>query len=285
MRYLLFWLWGLFLAPLGLLAQTDNALLSPRAVGLGRVSVILADEGAIWSNPAGLTVLEQATITGTYENRFGFSAFQTFALGGVLPFAWPGAAGLSLSRFGDALYNELKIGLGYAHQIDLVSLGFKINYVQVAQQDLDSKGSFAFELGGLVNITPCFVFAAHIYNFNQGQLRAESTENEALPVVMRAGVGYQFSDNLLLGAEVEKDLDFPASVRVGLEYRIAKPFWVRTGIRTAPFDVHGGLGLRHKRWLFDGAISTQSNLGITFQFSLGYRWGQLQKRPKKNANE
>ncbi len=263
-------------------AQTDNALVGARAAGMGNASVVLADSWAILNNPAGMTGVQQGTAFATYENRFGFTPFQTLSVGAVLPLnIKDAAAGLSISRFGDELYNELKIGIGYAQKIDLVSLGLKINYLQVYLQDLGSRGSFVFELGGLVHLSPEISFGAHIYNFSQSSFTSEFAEDEPVPVIMRAGMSYTPSDVLLMTLEVEKDIDYPASIRAGLEYQIIKGIYGRTGIRTAPFDLHFGGGLRVKKWLLDLALTTQNNLGLSYTFSLGYHLGKISNPQKK----
>lgn len=263
-------------------AQADNALVGARATGMGNASVTMTDAWSILNNIAGMTGMEQTTAFATYENRFGFAPFQTLGIGAVAPLSSTGGVvGASISRFGDELYNELKIGIGYAHKIDMVSLGLKINYLQVYLQDLGSRGSFVFELGGLVDLSPEISFGASIYNFSQSSFTSEFAEDEPVPVIMKAGLSYTPSEVLLMILEVEKDIDYPASIRAGLEYQIIKGIYGRTGIRTAPFDLHFGGGISVKKWIIDLALTTQNNLGTSYTFSLGYQLGKKSSIQKK----
>ncbi len=262
-------------------AQTSNTLLGGRSAGMANIGVVLADEWAIFNNVAGLAQQKQLSVLAAYENRFNFAPFQTFGVGAVAPILENrSVAGVTISRFGDELYNELKISAGAAYQLDMVSIGLKINYLQVSLQDLGSRGSFAFELGGLVTLTEQISFGAHIYNLNQAKFRSEFAEDELVPVVVKAGLSYAPTKVILMSLEVEKDIDYPASFKAGLEYQIAKGIFGRTGVRTAPFDLHFGGGIRQKRWIFDAALSTQGALGLSYALSLGYQIGK--EKSQKN---
>lgn len=263
-------------------AQTSNTLLGGRSSGMANVGVVLADEWAIFNNIAGLTQQKQLAVLAAYENRFNFAPFQTFGVGAVIPILEnKSAGGFTISRFGDALYNELKISAGAAYQLDMVSIGLKINYLQVALEDLGSRASVAFELGGLVALTEQISFGAHIYNFNRARFRSEFAEDELVPVVVKAGLSYAPTEVVLLSLEVEKDIDFPASFKAGIEYQIIKGIFGRTGVRTAPFDLHFGGGIRQKKWIFDAALSTQGALGLSYGLSLAYLIGQEKSQRNK----
>ncbi len=264
-----------FLDLASLKAQTSNTLLGGRSAGMANIGVVLADEWAIFNNIAGLTQQRQTAVLAAYENRFNFAPFQTFGVGAIVPILEnKSAGGFTISRFGDELYNELKISAGAAYQLDMASIGLKINYLQVALQDLGSRGSFAFELGGLVTLTEQIRFGAHIYNFNRAKFRSEFAEDELVPVVVKAGLSYAPTEVVLLSLEVEKDIDYPASFKAGVEYQITNGIFGRTGIRTAPFDLHFGGGIRQKKWIFDAAFSTQGALGLSYGLSLAYLIGK-----------
>lgn len=254
-------------------AQLENPGLGGRAKGIGNASVTLRDHWALFNNIGGLAKVRKITGQIAYDNRFGITNFQTFALGIVMPIK-VGVAGLSVSRFGDNLYNEQKLGLGYSHQIKNVSLGAKINYVQISIQDLGSKGTFAFEFGGIARLSKEVVFGAHIYNFNQGTLNTSFGDSEKIPVIMKAGLSYAPIKALMLNIETEKDIDLPATFKAGLEYEIIPKIFIRTGIQTKPFINFFGVGFAPKWFHLNYALTTNDALGMSHHLSFTYQLGK-----------
>ena len=262
--------WGLSFQ---LLAQIEQYPLGARATAMASASLTLEDQWAFYNNIAGLAGLEESSLFFAYENRFGFSAFQTFGLGGVVPVKW-GVAGVGVSRFGDELYNELKIGLAFSKKIDLVSLGLKVNYLQVAIKDLNSTGAVVLEFGGLVQVTKQIFLAGYIYNLNQAKFETVFEQDEQIPTILKAGLGYQPIDPVMLTIEIAKDVDLPASFNAGIEYQVVTNVNLRTGIQTEPFRNHFGLGFSPKNLQFDYALSTGNDLGLSHHISLAYRFGK-----------
>lgn len=269
-KLLFFYSLGIFLS-LHTYAQIENTPLGGRALGLANASVTLQDPWALWNNVAGIANLEEKHVFIAYDNRFGIGPFQTFGFGAVLPSKY-GSLGLSISRFGDNLYNEPKIGLGYAYEIDRVSLGLKVNYVQSNTEGLNSAGAIIIEFGGIVELTDQLTFAAHGYNLNQAELQAEFEEDERLPTILKAGIAYKPIEELFLSIETEKDIDFPATFKAGVEYRIIENLFLRTGIQAEPFNNHFGIGFSPKKFIFDYALTTRDELGISHHISIGFRW-------------
>lgn len=256
-------------------AQINPEPVGARSWGIGNASVTITDQWSIFNNVAGMTDVEQIAVFAAYENRFGLTEFQTFNLGGVVPLSgkW-GTIGVSFSRFGDEIYNEQKIGLGYAHRIANVSLGVKVNYVQASIQELGSGGNIAFEFGGIAEVIPkALFFGAHIYNFNQSEISAEF-ENEKIPVVMKAGLSYHPLENLMLNVEIEKDVEQDAIFKAGLEYEIIQNLHLRTGINPRIETSYFGLGFSPRFLEFDYALAWAGDLGLMHHISLSYLIGK-----------
>jgi hypothetical protein len=254
-------------------AQLENTAMGGRAKGIANASVAVRDHWAIFNNVGGLAGVKSYTGQIAYNNRFGIANFQTFALGLTAPIK-VGVAGLSVSRFGDNVYSEQRIGLGYGHQIKNVSLGAKVNYVQVSIQDLGSKGTLVFEFGGVAQLSKEVMFGAHIYNFNQGVFNTALGEEEKLPVIMKAGISYRPLKVLMINAETEKSIDLPAMLKVGLEYEIVSKIYVRTGIQTQPNTNYFGIGFQPKQFHLNYALTTNNLLGVSHHLSFTYQLGK-----------
>lgn len=254
-------------------AQLENPAMGARAYGMANASVTLKDQWSVFNNIGGMAGVKNISGQIAYHNRFGIANFQTFALGVVAPVK-VGVVGLSVSRFGDNLYSEQRLGLGYSHQIKNVSLGAKINYVQVRIQDLGSQGAFAFEFGGVARISKEITFGAHIYNFNQGRLKTSFGDAEKVPVIMKAGLSYQPVKALLVNIETEKDIDLPATFKAGVEYELVKNIFLRTGIQTEPFNNFFGIGFTPRWFQLNYALSTNDALGVSHHLSFTYQLGK-----------
>lgn len=248
--------------------QVENVVLGAKANAMGNIASLHTDEWALFNNIGALAQNENLSVFGTYHLPFGIADFQTFALGAVAPLKFGGVAGLNITRFGDDLYNEMLVGLGYSHKIQQVSLGIKANYAQIAFQDLGSIGTVVLEFGGLAEITPKISFGAHIYNLNGAKFSSDFSEDEEIPTIMRAGLRYQAIEPLNLVFETEKNINFPASFKVGVDYNAFKNIYFRTGVETEPFISHFGAGFYHKKIRIDYALASESTLGLSHQFSM-----------------
>jgi hypothetical protein len=276
----------LLAASFPLFAQNDNTPMGARAVGMGNTAVTNRDAWALFNNLAGLSEMEDLEVHFGYQLRYGITEFNTYALTAVSPLSFGGVAGVSVYRFGDEFYSEQRIGLGYSHKISFTSVGVKLNYVQVAVDDQigitqGARRAFTFEIGGLATLTDKLSFGMHAYNFNQGRLRSEYIEDR-LPVILKAGLAYRPIKTLIINVETEKDIDYPASLKAGLEYEIVKKVFLRTGISTRPFDNHFGIGFFPKKFSFEYALSTNTRLGFSHHLTLGYRFEKA--RPTRKSS-
>jgi hypothetical protein len=256
--------------PYELFAQAD-APMSARAAALGNASVTLPDLWALHHNVAGIANLSQPEAGVYVENRFGIRAFTTVALQAVYPTAKYGSYGLSMSRFGDELYNQQSIGLGVAHKLGQFSLGGKIDIWQVAVEGYGSRKAVAISVGGQGEIIPGLYFGAHAYNLNQAKLAA--FEDERLATVLRAGLSYKPHQKLLLAAETEKNIEHDADFKAGVEYQLLKEkLALRSGFSTLTNKATFGVGFQARQLQVDYAFGSTTLLGLSHHLSLSYKF-------------
>lgn len=259
---------------------------------MGGVSTAMADEWAVFNNIGALSANEDLVPKAmfSFENRFGLKEFNSYHLGLLTPFNFGGVGGLTFSRFGDKFYNETQIGLGYSHQISLVSVGAKVNYFQIAVDDQigitqGARGRLLIELGGRANLSKKWSVGVYGYNFTQSKLRVLDGGEDRIPVILKAGVGYQPYNKLFLSVETEKNLDYPATIRAGVNYQVHQHFFVRTGISTKPFNSSFGIGFQPKNFSLDYALSNSSVLGWTNQISIRYAFKKIKAKQEKISDE
>lgn len=248
-------------------SQNGNFSSGARSAALGEASVTIHDPYAMFNNISGIAREENFTGSLSFENRFGISSFNTVAAGIIFPKNW-GNTTLNFFKFGDDLYSEQKIGLGYAHNISMVSLGAQINYVQYFIEGYGSKGAIVLELGGIAEIIPELIFGAHIYNVTQSQLSA--SDDEHIATTLKAGLSYRPLKKLMINIESEKEVTSKARFKLGIEYEIINHLYLRSGF--SPGSGHGyhGIGFQAGRFVIDYALSNNFQLGFSHQASLSY---------------
>jgi hypothetical protein len=262
-------------------AQIEPAPMGARSLGMANAHVTLQDGWALYNNVAGIASLKNVEVFGGYENRFNVSEFQTFGLGLVAPM-FKGVAGVSVSRFGDNLYSEQKIGLGYAYQVGGVSMGVKANFLQVSIDGLPSQNTFVFEFGGIAQITKELFFGGYIYNLSVARFKTQFEEDQLVPVVLKAGLSYRPFETIIINVEAEKDVDYAVTYKAGIEYQIIPHVYLRTGFKNPfkgkanlveSFTTHFGAGFFFKNIRFDYALySSENRLGLTHHLSMGFEF-------------
>ena len=266
----LLFLWFLLQHPVMSFSQGGSIIAGARTAAMAGAGVNLKDVFAITNNISGITSLKKMAVGVYAENRFNLKALSTVSLLGVYPLAKSGAVGLEFSRFGDKLYNEQQIGLGFAHQLGTVSLGVKATLWQVHLEELGSKRTLAFSFGGQSEIIPNLVVGAHIFNLNQAKLA--SYQNERLPTRMTAGLTYKPNQKVLLSLQTDKNLTSAADFKAAIEYFVIPKLGFRTGISSATQSATGGFGFKAKSFQFDYALGGHAVLGVSNHVSVAYQF-------------
>ena len=262
-----------------------------RAAALGNASVALA--GEVWSmgnNVAGLAEIQRPSVGFYAENRYFSSALNVGALTVALPLGraseMPGAAtgtaptpaaarawarngvvAFEAQRFGGALYNETRLGAGYAYRFGQISLGARADVLQVSIEGLGSRRVVLGTLGGQIEVVPQRLsFGASLYNISQTKLA--SYQNERVPTVLKAGLAYRPSAQVLLVVETEKDVERNANFKAGLEYRPVPALAARLGLASLTEQASAGIGVLAGAFQLDYAAAFQQALGFSQHLSV-----------------
>ena len=258
-------------------AQIGNDVIGASSTGMGGYSATLSDVWSTNNNQAGLGFMTDITGGIFYENRFLLkeTSYRTGAF--VLPVK-TGAFGLSVASFGYSAYSETKAGLSYGQRFgDKFSMGVQINYLNTSlNQDYGTRNSLTAAVGIISKLSDELSIGVHVYNPTRSKLA--EYDNEKIPTVMKLGLDYRFSEKVMVAVETEKDMNFDALLRAGIEYHITDIFYLRGGISTNPTLSSFGFGLQMKNFKMDISSSFHQTLGITPGISLIY---QKKKTPKK----
>ena len=253
-----------------------------RSAGMAGASVTLTDFWSVHNNQAALAGFDHIATGFYYENRFAVNELSLKSGAFVLPVK-SGAFGVNLSYFGYSQYNEQKVGLAYGRKLGkYFSAGLQLDYQSIhIGEDYGSTGFVTFELGLHSQVTENFAIGAHVYNPFGANLSNEPSDK--IPSIFKLGVGYTFSEDLLLTFETEKNTNFKPLFRGGLEYKIIEMVSVRMGYSTIPstigsekFNISSlysfGFGLNIKDLKINFASSIHQTLGWSPQISISYNF-------------
>ena len=249
-----------------------------RSAGLAYASSTLHDEWSLFNNVGGLAKVNQPSASFAYEARVGLIGANRMAAVIAAPVKM-GVAAFGLFRFGDDLYNEQVITLGYSNQFGMAFLGLKVNYIQYHAEGFGTHHAVSLNFGGLAQLTPQITVGAYIVNLNQPKL--STIDNERLPTKLLAGIAFQPNGKLLLLTEIEKDLEYDPTIKGGMEYAVYKKVNFRTGFNLHPNAVFFGLGFLIRKLKIDYALQYNNTLSAAHHASVVYRLERNRKHHEK----
>jgi len=268
MKHLLF----ILLLPTFILAGGDNSHLGARSAGMGHSSVGLSDVWSTHHNQAGLGWLESPVAGVFFQNKFLLKEMSYMGFAYAHP-TKSGAFGVSFSNFGSSLYGESKFGIGYGMKFsEKITGGLQLNYHNTRlKNDYGKHSGVTAEFGIQANLNSKMMLSTHIFNPTRSKLN--DYNDERIPTVLRIGINYKFSKQVLATVEAEKNLLNKPVFRAGLEYHTNDMIYLRAGIGTSPTLASFGVGIKKDAYQFDIAASYHQVLGfspeISFQYTLG----------------
>lgn len=259
----------LFLVAVKLTAG-DNPPLGARTQGLGGCGTALhADVWGVQNNQASLAELQSMSFGIFYESRFMMSelGMKGFAMG--MPTKY-GSFGLNVNSFGYSLYGETKAGFAYARKLgEHFSMGVQLDYFNTRiGENYGSSSTVGGEIGILAEPVKNLTIGLHLFNPTRSKLSGNLSER--IPTIMRFGASYKFSEQCFVIAEAEKDVDYKATFRAGVEYRPFEVFYIRAGAASNPGLISMGFGVVLKKFRLDIASSFHSVLGFSPAVGLQY---------------
>lgn len=252
-------------------AGNENVPAGARSAGVSGASVCYSDLWSAFNNQAGLADVNKASGGVYFENRFSIANLGVKGFAFALPAGESGTFALSGTYFGYSLYNEKKIGIGFGKKIGgKLKAGVQLDYLSTfIAERYGTRTAFTGEAGLLAEPVKNLLLGFHIYNPTQTKIADYA--DERIPVTMRIGAAYKFSDKVTVSIENEKQVDASGMFKTGIDYHIAEPLYLRGGISTNPFLNSFGFGLKFGQFIFDAASSFHETLGFTPHISLQYQ--------------
>jgi len=245
---------------------------SARTSALAYASTALGTTAGVQANPAASALHRRRLVSFYARESFGLSPLRYGALYATWPATW-GVPSVGASTFGGEGYREVHYSLGFARALSFgttreMQVGFTARYYHTRVEGYGGAGAFGLHLGVLLPLLPALHLGAQAANVNGPSL----VDGETLPQTLSVGVRYRVNERFLIVMDVFKDLDFPASVRAGLEVRPLSMLALRAGVTSAPTRFTGGVGLRLGRIRAHLAAEQHHRLGWSPSASLEVDW-------------
>lgn len=254
-------------------AQTSQDLFgSARASALGHGTTALSTTVGVHANPAAGAAHRTKSVAFYAREGFRLSVLRYGAVFGNWPTAW-GTFSTGASTFGTEAYRETHLTIGYARSLQLgttrpAKVGVSTRYYHTDIQGYGNARALGIHLGLLLPLLPSMDIGVHATNMNAPSL----VDDEPLPQTLAVGLSYRASPQVLVVADVFKDINFPASVRGGLEVHPVSALVLRAGLTTTPTQFTGGIGLRLGHLHADLAVELHQELGLSPSASLRVDW-------------
>ncbi|MVT10778.1 hypothetical protein [Chitinophaga tropicalis] len=221
---------------------------------------------SILQQQAGLAYIPAVTAGVASEQRFMLKALSTHTAALAIP-AMNGGFGLTLQQAGYREYRQQSVGAGYGRKLgNRFSLGMQIDYLSVKIPGYTTAGTITFESGCLLHITSQLHAGIHLFNPVGRKL-----ENEVLPVIYTAGLGYEVSPEFLLSIVLKQHSNVPPSTAVMCEYRPVKQLLLRSGISSDPQFTNMAAGVLLRRLYLSVTGSHHPQLGITPEITITWQ--------------
>lgn len=261
------------LCPLPSSAQSSYDLRGhARSTALGHATTALATDVGGHVNPAVRSTRSGRAVTFFARQSFGLAALRYGAAHVVEPTAW-GAFSAGAGTFGFDAYREVHLNAGYARSLQLgttrrLHAGVNLRYYHTRAEDYGSAGAVGVNVGLLVQVLPSLDFGAHATNVNVPHI----TNGEALPRTLAVGLSYAAERRVRVVADAFKDVDFPLSLRAGIEVRPVERLRLRAGVASHPTRFTAGVGVTAGPLRADVAAEQHQELGWSPAASLDVHW-------------
>lgn len=254
----------ILLASFACMAACSQVLRRPVAAvytGLGAYSIHHADVFSFTANQASLAGLK-STAAGVYaERRFLLTALSSYQAAAAIPTS-SGNFGLKAVYSGAAEYNETQLGLAYARSLgSRMDVGVQFNYNGIRIAGYGNASAISFEAGTVLHLSDVLHAGIHVNNPVGGKFG--KAQQEKLPAVYTAGIGYEASEKFFVSMEVAKEEEQPVTVNAGLQYRFLPVLLARAGVSAATSSVWLGIGLLWRTLRVDVTASYHPQLGVT----------------------
>ncbi len=252
----------------------SQAVMGARELSMGQaVTALPESDWSLFSNPAMISGTRPG-ISFFGVRYYGLDEITDLAVAAVVP-TTVGSIGFGAHRFGDDLFSESRLRVGYKNSYQGFHFGLVVNYSHLAiGGGYGSVGALGVDAGVATMILDGLWLGAKATNLNQPAYGDYGNFREELSRDLSIGMSYRLKDILVFSAEAVKDIRFPISYRAGVDARLLGGFRGRVGVTTEPVTFAGGFGLLGNSWTVNVGVQQHENpiLGLSPAIDFRLSW-------------
>lgn len=216
-------------------------------VAQGAFESIDCEEESIFENPAKLS----RGIQTLWVESFG-----------ILPYARISYSmsnfGVGISNFGNELYRENEILLGYGWSCEKREFGILLRGMSMWIKDNENNYTIGLDFGANIRITPSSNFSLSLQNINFPKISGEEVPKR----VMGEFVTKPMSD-FTSRIQLYKESRYPMEIRLRNEIKLSELLSLGVGMKTYPSSFSIGVLLNYRGFGISYFARTHPNLGLT----------------------
>ncbi len=223
----------------------------------------------VLSNPATIYKTNQYVKLFYTPLNFGFQSFNELGLECNYKFGLSNGVGFKINSVNILTYSETNLSLNGGIEI-FPGIGFGIGFGMISKsiQGYSSAISFPINIGTSVDVTKEISFGAKADNINRASISGENlSQNIAI------GFGFLLAELTNITFEVNQELDNNLITSLGISHILSKELKFKSGIKSYPATVSGGLDLKIDNFNIDFGSSYSYPIGFKLCFGLGYVFG------------
>ncbi|HEY0732818.1 MAG TPA: hypothetical protein VGD33_10405 [Chitinophagaceae bacterium] len=242
-------------------SQQSHEMLAQHLISLNAYNQKHPDVFSFQSNQASLSKLSSFSVGVYSERRFMMEELSYYTLAAGLP-TTSGNFGFTGNYSGSSVAKQMQVGLSYGRSLGKrIAAGAQFNYYHLQLSGYGNASAVNVEAGLLFYVNEQVTAGVHVSNPTSTNLN--KGDEEKLPAVYTAGIGYQPSDKLLISAEFQKQEDHDMGVHAGIQYQFGEKLMARAGFTTTTETYMLGLGVQLQMFRLDAIVSVHPYLGIT----------------------
>lgn len=178
------------------------------------------------------------------------------------------AFALRCSHFGYSQYGEFQMSAGYSRTFGKrLAWGLRFHYLVTHAAEYPNIHSFTFDISCYVAASRNIGIGFSVYN--PACLKYGVTGSTRLPTRFHTLLNYKIGKNVLLSAELEKELKTQFEAAIGATYRI-KCLFLTIKCRLPTPDLSANVRILARKFLFGTDCSYQPRIGFSPKVSFAY---------------
>lgn len=236
--------------------------------GRGSAGNALLNPDNCWNNPASLPQLHTLFATTFYSpSPFQLPQLSNYGMIVAVPMKAVNIA-IGFSSFGFSLYRESAGTVSISNMLtDEWSVGMNMHLYHLFIENYGSATSEVFDVGSVYSLSEQINVGVSLLNLTGSSFGAD----DDIPRMIATGISMSLSQNFTVNADLEKDIRYPVSYHVGIEFNPHELIILRTGTRSDTSQLFGGIGINVAPLQINYGVASHPELGLTHSIGIAFQ--------------